>query len=348
LNVKDKDENTPLMMAVRNNHVEILTKLINTFDKDNKQEELIEYLNVKDKDENTPLMIASAYNYVEILKILINAFDENHKNELIEYLNVKYKYTGLMRSRKNTYGDTALMIAVSRNHTECVKELINAFDENHRKKLIEYLNVKNEDENSALMIAENNVEILKELINAFDENYKKEFIEYVNVQNKFKETALIKFASNKSSKCVKELINTLDVNQKKELMQYLNVKDTDGNTALMKASADNNTSKNVPEKIKSIAKAFGVQNINAPIIFLHMKTIPLINMRANGLISSIMFLCMVNSKSNQHLHLLFRKKDLLTIILHYLVGTDDFDLISSLFPDYKLPTLEEHKIKELE
>jgi len=47
------------------------------------------------------------------------------KKESIEYLNVK-----------NKYENTALMKATSNNHTECVKELINAFDENYRKELI--------------------------------------------------------------------------------------------------------------------------------------------------------------------------------------------------------------------
>merc|ERR1712096_316236 len=107
--------------------------------------------------------------------------------------------------------------------------------------------------------------------------------------------------------------------------------------ALMIATDENKISGIVPENIKLIAKAFGVQKINAPIIFLNIKTIPLKDMRANALISSIMVLCMVNSKSNQTLHLMSRKQHILAKIVHYLVGSDDFDLISTLFPAYKMP-----------
>jgi hypothetical protein len=111
--------------------------------------------------------------------------------------------------------------------------------------------------------------------------------------------------------------------------------------------------------MKFIAKAFGFQKINAPIIVCHIteygKTIPLNNMQANSLISITMFLYMINRTKqrltkdyalvllNEDLHRMFRTQNVLTIILHYLVGPDDFDLISTLFPAYTLPTSDENK-----
>ena len=107
--------NTALIMAAKNNNIEVAKLLI----------EKGAYLDVKNEDDNTALMSASRRGCFEIVKLLIEA--------------------GAKFNIQNNFGYTALMLAAANNRQEISKLLIHAGAD---------LDLKDEDGSTALMLAE--------------------------------------------------------------------------------------------------------------------------------------------------------------------------------------------------
>ncbi|MCL2311830.1 MAG: ankyrin repeat domain-containing protein, partial [Firmicutes bacterium] len=242
LNEKDKNENTALMLAVKENYikiVEISSKIrgIN--------------VNLQNKDGDTALMIALKKKYEEIAKILS-------------------KVQGINVNLQNVDGNTALMLAVKRGYEEIAKVLSKVQGIN--------VNLQNVDGNTALMLAlekeyEEIAKILSKtegidvnlqnknfetvLMMALREGYKEIAIDLLknekinaNLQDRNGDTALcffLNFLRNEkrtpqfkelkkllSTKCTVELIDIDYENLEEKDKDPVTVKDLkDGSTALM-------------------------------------------------------------------------------------------------------------------
>ena len=118
---------TPLMVASKNGHTEIVQLLL----------EKGAYVNAKDNYGETALMLAAANGRTEIVQLLlekgadVNAKNEygrtalmyalgNYRTEIIQLLLEK----GADVNAKNKYGSTALMFAASNGRTEIVQILL--------------------------------------------------------------------------------------------------------------------------------------------------------------------------------------------------------------------------------
>lgn len=143
INDYDGDHNNPLITAVAQNDLPMVTELIVSGAR----------FDVTDKQGNTPLMIAVQKNYTEIIKKLIryDALPNNQdasltiaaaKNDLnlVEML-IK---AGANLNAQNRFGNTALMIALERGFDSIIQALLKARAD---------VNIQNSAGTTALMIA---------------------------------------------------------------------------------------------------------------------------------------------------------------------------------------------------
>ena len=133
-NIKDENEQTPLILASQNGYTEIVDLLLNAKADPNIQDEWVE----------TALIKASRYGYTEIVEKLLNAKADPNIQDEEDDLQYKNRNTALMYSiehnnieivelllkngakvdKKNKWGDTALNYASHKCYTEIVKLLI--------------------------------------------------------------------------------------------------------------------------------------------------------------------------------------------------------------------------------
>ena len=225
INIKDKSNRTPLIIAVEKNFVDIIELLL--------EHENID-VNIKNNYNQTPLIIAVEKNFVDIVKLLLghNNIDVNIQNNYNQtplhialYTNndivkLLLEYKDININLINKYGETPLHIAANKNNIDIVKLLLQRNDIN--------INIINKYDGTPLHIAanNNNIDIVKLLLQRNDIN--------INLINKYGETPLHIAANNNNIDIVKLLLlqrNDINVNL---INEY-------GETPLHIAANNNNT-----------------------------------------------------------------------------------------------------------
>ncbi len=194
VNIKDKDENTPLNNACKKNEIAIVKYLVNYeanlniqdkegktpifYASQNNYTEIVKYLfdnganlNIQDKEEKTPIFYASQNNYTEIVKYLL----DNGAN-----LNIQDKEE-----------KTPIFYASQNNYTEIVKYLL----DNGAN-----LNIQDKEGNSPLLLVIKNgsLDLAKFLIDNGANPY---------IKNKVGDNALTLAAKHIDDSIVKALYN---------------------------------------------------------------------------------------------------------------------------------------------
>lgn len=339
LNIKNNEGNTFLMIACNlsmSGHVEEIIEIFAPI----LQENIMQILNAQNDEGKTALMMAHKEGR-EIDIFLIKFVAETHPESLLDFLNAADEIgdTALLKRAQDQSGNCA------QGHEFClVKRLLNTIRATHPEILFPYLNVKNIYENTPLMIAvlDKNETLVKEMLNEFQEFPQKDLLDFLNAKNKQGNNALMMATKKRDFKIMKNLLKVFDENLRPELLKHLNQKNKKGQTVLMIASDENEDYRISMEILRSLIQLFGKQDLRQPIIGYHIKTVPIDDPKPNALLSSIILICMVNSKSNENLPILGNKYLLAKIIL-YLVGPrcQDLNLIDGLFPDYNLKMLKE-------
>ena len=236
INIKDKSNRTPLIIAVEKNFVDIIELLL--------EHENID-VNIKNNYNQTPLIIAVEKNFVDIVKLLLghNNIDVNIQNNYNQtplhialYTNndivkLLLEYKDININLINKYGETPLHIAANNNNIDIVKllllqrndinvNLINEYGEtplhiaanNNNTDIVNLLlkngnikvNIKNKNDNTPLHIAanNNNIDIVELLLEREDIK--------VNIKNYYDETPLHIALKKKNTDIIKLLSEPVD------------------------------------------------------------------------------------------------------------------------------------------
>ncbi|KTD53804.1 ankyrin repeat domain-containing protein [Legionella santicrucis] len=237
IEIKDEDENTPLIIAVKNNDLAMVNYLLEygacleTFDGDmktalfwaaeNGDEAIFDVLlehgatvnGVSYPEENTPLMAALKNHHFGIAQKILS-----QKEVAI--------------TQKNRYGETALHLAA--DNPEILKAILALYPENQ---CLEAVKVENKGGETALYYAVMNPESLKTILELLPVNQR---FEAVRIQNKDGNTMLHYAATNSES--LKTILELLPVNQRLEAVR---IQDKYGRALLYFAATN-------PESLKII------------------------------------------------------------------------------------------------
>ncbi|WP_133134259.1 ankyrin repeat domain-containing protein [Legionella santicrucis] len=224
VDIKDDDENTPLIIAVQHNDLAMVNYLLQhgacleTFDGDMKTalfwaaeegyEDIFDALlkrgakvnGVSYPAENTPLMVALSNNHLGIAQKILSQKEVAIKQQ-------------------NRYGTTALHLAAK--NAEILKAALALYPENKR---LEAVMIQNENSKTVLHNAATNHESLKIILALLPENQR---LEGVMIQSQYGDTVLHLAATNAGS--LKTILALLPENQRLEAVMMQN---KDGNTVL--------------------------------------------------------------------------------------------------------------------
>ncbi|WP_133134289.1 ankyrin repeat domain-containing protein [Legionella santicrucis] len=239
LDIKDKDENTPLIIAVQNKDLAMVNYLLQhgacleTFDAHMKtalfwaaekgDEAIFDVLlkqgaqvnGVSYPEENTPLMAALSNRHLGIAQKIVSQEE-------------------VAVTQKNRYGNTALHLAA--DNSEILKAILALYPQNKR---LEAVMVKNKYGNTVLHDAAGNSESLKTILALLPQNQR---LEEVMIQNKYGNTVLHDAVMNAES--LKTILAPLPENKRLEAVM---VKNKDGNTVLHEAAMNAESLKTILE-----------------------------------------------------------------------------------------------------
>lgn len=169
-NLQDENGDTPLHLAVKNNHITIIEKLLENNSLD---------LNLQNKDGETPLHIAAQNGYTEITEKLLknNSVDSNLQDIIgenplhaaaehgwIKIVEKLLESSSADPNLQNKIGETPLQLATQNGHMEIVAKLLenNSVDpnlKNRENKTAFNLAIQEKYWNIAITLIDHNTEI---------------------------------------------------------------------------------------------------------------------------------------------------------------------------------------------
>jgi len=256
--IKENNRENSLHYAAENGFKEIAQVLLDVFIED-KKENLIKFVMKENQEKDTALHLASLKGHVETVKLLLNVFSEqqNDSKHMIRYLmnqkqnqfnedtihailnlDANFLNSKLIEyvTKENVDEKTALHFAIENGNKEIIELMLNVFNEDNKKKLLNIVMKKNftalhsgAAAKKEKILKENekknpDPEITNLLLNVFREDKNEKLIEYVMKEDENKNTILhIALENGKNKEFVELLLNSniFSKNQHAKLMKYI-------------------------------------------------------------------------------------------------------------------------------